>query len=96
MVVEERTKRKDTAQQTKEETRALGNFLRFRYGMTPTEVSGVVRQHGAATIGMLQQWIHEGTLASALPFKKIYLVLNFADQGRKFLKAFSSAMSCIA
>ena len=68
MVVEERTKRKDTSQHTKEETRALENFLRFRCGMTPTEVSRVVCQYGAATIGMMQPAIHvhEETLANAL------------------------------
>ena len=48
----------------KEETRALGNFLRVRYGMTTTEVSRVVRQYGAAMLRMLQQGIHEETLAN--------------------------------
>ena len=66
MVVEERTNRKDTAQYTKEETKAMENFLRVRYGMTTTEVSLILRQYGAATIEMLRQGIHEETLANAL------------------------------
>ena len=66
MVVEERTKRKDTAQHTKEETKAMENFLRVRYGMTNTEVSLILGQYGAATIEMLRQGIHEETLANAL------------------------------
>ena len=69
MVVEERTKRKDTAQHTKEETKAMENFLRVRYGMTNTEVSLILGQYGAATIEMLRQGIHEETLANALQTK---------------------------
>ena len=57
MVVEEKTNRKDTAQHTKEETKAMENFLRVRYGMTTTEVSLILRQYGAATIEMLRQGI---------------------------------------
>ena len=71
MVVEERTKRKDIEQHTKEETRAMENSLRFRYGMTTTEVSRVVRQYGAASHDRdaIQQGIHEETLANALSTK---------------------------
>ena len=66
MVVEEKTKRKDTAQHTKEETKAMESFLRVRYGMTTTEVSLILSQYGAATIEMLRQGIHEENLANAL------------------------------
>ena len=47
----------------------MGNFLRFRYGMTTTEVSLILRQYGAATIEMLQQGIHGETLANAMETK---------------------------
>ena len=47
----------------------MGNFLRFRYGMTTTEVSLILRQYGAATIEMLRQGIDEETLANALQTK---------------------------
>ena len=40
------TQSKQKAQHTKKEIKALEDFLRLWFGMTPTEVSSVWRQYG--------------------------------------------------
>jgi len=55
-----------TAYHTKEEIKALENFLRLRFGMTSTEVSSVWREYGTYGIARMQQEVYEADMATAL------------------------------
>ena len=63
------TQSKQKAQHTKEEIKALENFLRLRFGMTSTEVSSVWRKYGTAQIARMQQEVYEEDIANALQHK---------------------------
>ena len=52
------TQSKQKAQHTKKEIKALEDFLRLWFGMTPTEVSSVWREYGPAKIARMQQEVY--------------------------------------
>ena len=59
------TQSKQKAQHTKEEIKALENFMKLRFGMTPTAVSSVWRKYGTAQIARMQQEVYEEDIATA-------------------------------
>ena len=63
------TQSKQKAQHTKEEIKALENFLRLRFGMTSTEVSSVWRQYGTAKIARMQQEVYDADMVTAMQTK---------------------------
>ena len=54
---------------TKEDIKLLEDYMRHRFGMTPTAVSSVWRQYGTAQIGRMTQEVYEEDVATALQNK---------------------------
>ena len=63
------TQSKQKAQHTKEEIKALENFMRLRFGMTPTAISSVWRKYGTAQIARMAQEVYEEDIATAMQIK---------------------------